>query len=41
MSAEDKSLLERIELPSIPREAQSKISHVQEELERAEVEQSK
>lgn len=37
----DKSLLERIEFPSIPEEARSKIAHVSEELERAELEQSK
>ncbi|KAF7716404.1 Uncharacterized protein PECH_005306 [Penicillium ucsense] len=39
MSGEDKSLSERIEFPAIPEEARSKISHVQEELERAELEQ--
>ncbi|KAJ5381380.1 uncharacterized protein N7496_003808 [Penicillium cataractarum] len=39
MSGDDKSLLERIELPSIPEEARSKIGHVQEALERAELEQ--
>lgn len=41
MSGDDKSLLERIELPSIPQEARSKFSHAQEALERAELEQSK
>ncbi|KAI2793967.1 hypothetical protein POX_a00556 [Penicillium oxalicum] len=39
MSGEDKSLAERIEFPTIPEDARSKISHVQEELERAELEQ--
>ncbi|CEJ60445.1 hypothetical protein PMG11_09018 [Penicillium brasilianum] len=39
MSGDDKSLLERIELPSIPQEARSKFSHAQEALERAELEQ--
>lgn len=41
MSGKDQSLLERIELPSIPREAASKMARVQEEFERAEVEQCK
>jgi hypothetical protein len=41
MPGDDKSLLERIELPSIPQEARSKIGRVQEALERAELEQSK
>lgn len=41
MSGEDKSLLERIELPSIPREAATKMARVQEEFERAELEQCK
>lgn len=41
MSAEDQSLLERIELPAIPADARTKISHLMEELDRAEVEQCK
>lgn len=39
MSGPDQSLLERIELPSIPREAATKMARVQEEFERAELEQ--
>ena len=39
MSGQDQSLLERIELPSIPREAATKMARVQEEFERAELEQ--
>ena len=41
MSAEDQSLLERVEIPSIPKEAAQKISHLQEQFIRAEVEQRK
>ncbi|KAJ5573722.1 uncharacterized protein N7459_008149 [Penicillium hispanicum] len=37
--AEDQSLLERVEAPSIPQEAQKKIANLQEEFVRAEVEQ--
>lgn len=39
MSGQDQSLLERIELPSIPREAATKMARVQEEFERADLEQ--
>lgn len=39
MSAEDQSLLERVEIPSIPKETATKISHLQEQFIRAEVEQ--
>lgn len=39
MSGEDQSLMERIEVPNIPKDAQKKISHLQEEFIRAEVEQ--
>jgi hypothetical protein len=41
MSGEDKSLMERIELPSIPQDARSKIALVEEELARVGLEQSK
>jgi hypothetical protein len=41
MSGEDKSLLERVEVPSIPRETAIKIAHLQEQFIRAEVEQRK
>ena len=41
MSAEDQSLLERVEIPSIPKETATKISHLQEQFIRAEVEQRK
>lgn len=37
--AEDQSLSERVEFPTIPQEAAKKISHLQEEFIRAEVEQ--
>lgn len=39
MSGEDKSLLERVEFPTIPKDAAKKIAHLQEEFLRAEVEQ--
>lgn len=39
MSAEDQSLLERVEIPSIPKETATKIAHLQEQFIRAEVEQ--
>lgn len=39
MAEQGKSLEERIELPSIPKEAAQKISRIEEELNRAEVEQ--
>lgn len=39
MSAEDKSLLERVEFPAIPKDAAKKIAHLQEEFLRVEVEQ--
>lgn len=39
MSAEDQSLLERVEMPNIPKDAQKKIAYLQEEFIRAEVEQ--
>ncbi|KAJ5176885.1 uncharacterized protein N7482_002762 [Penicillium canariense] len=38
-NGDDQSLLDRVEFPSIPREAQNKIAQVQEEFLRAEVEQ--
>jgi len=41
MSAEDKSLLERVEVPSIPKGLATKIAHLQEQFIRAEVEQRK
>lgn len=41
MSGEDKSLIERIEMPAIPQDARSKIALVEEELARAGLEQSK
>lgn len=37
--AEDQSLSERVEFPTIPQDAAKKISHLQEEFIRAEVEQ--
>lgn len=39
MVDQGKSLEERIEMPSIPKEAAQKISRIEEELNRAEVEQ--
>ncbi|KAJ5378833.1 hypothetical protein N7509_011952 [Penicillium cosmopolitanum] len=39
MSGEDQSLMDRVEMPNIPKDAQKKISHLQEEFIRAEVEQ--
>lgn len=39
--AEDQPLAERVELPHIPKEAATKISHLQEQFIRAEVEQCK
>ena len=39
--AEDQSLMERVEFPTIPVEAQKKIAHLQEEFMRAEVQQCK
>lgn len=39
MSGEDQSLMERIEVPSVPKNAQKKVNHLQEEFFRAEVEQ--
>ncbi|KAJ5183018.1 hypothetical protein N7492_000634 [Penicillium capsulatum] len=39
MSGEDKSLLERVEFPTIPKDAAKKIAHLQEEFLRVEVEQ--
>lgn len=39
--AEDQSLLERVEFPTIPKDAAKKIAHLQEEFIRAEVEQCK
>jgi hypothetical protein len=41
MSGEDKSLIERIEMPSIPQDARAKLALVEEELARAGLEQSK
>jgi hypothetical protein len=41
MSAEDQSLLERVEVPSIPKSAAQKIFQLQEQFIRAEVEQRK
>lgn len=38
-NGEDQSLLERVEVPSIPREAAKKIAILEEEFIRAEVEQ--
>lgn len=38
-NGEDQSLLERVEMPTIPREAARKIALVEEEFTRAEVEQ--
>lgn len=40
-NGEDKSLLERVEFPIIPVEAQGKIARLQEEFMRAEVQQRK
>lgn len=40
-NGEDKSLLERVEFPIIPVEAQGKIARLQEEFIRAEVQQRK
>jgi hypothetical protein len=41
MSGEDKSLMERIEMPSVPQDARAKLALVEEELARAGLEQSK
>jgi hypothetical protein len=40
MSTEDQSLLERIEVPSIPESAMKQIAILEEQFARAEVEQS-
>lgn len=39
MSGEDQSLMDRIEVPRVPKNAQKKVNHLQEEFFRAEVEQ--
>lgn len=41
MSGEDKSLLERVEMPTIPKDAQKQIAILEEQFDRAQVEQRK